>query len=424
MKKPSGLKSFPSPKRGVLRCVLRKPARSVKKPTRDDVPYVPVEQQLDRKSKAELRHQTWCCSLTDLVQWTERKLIAFLLSVGVLWKFKVCPHCRAGNISKLFHHKDRGWTYRCKASRCHKLVLPHAEHPFFTCGWGRSFVPLRQQVQVLFCNVARIDSGKTHIITGLGPKIVQSLSKRWRKALISYVEKRQDSTPFGNLRSWVQCEVDEVAVRGKRKGSKVIWHQYLGILERGNRKSLALVKLKLKTSSLKAKGKGVVSPPGPISKQEWKSIGRRYLANRKILLHTDGARAYPYVQLPGVITDSVKHKRPRPVFSALWQHRLPKNQANAHTDIRRLPAHEVETVWVKKGTQLIDNVWRQLKLLGVPKCTKADETNIHYRVREFQFHHYGMQRQTNSRPQANLWLPTTPRCLDEETVLNVRPAAM
>ena len=274
VKQPSGVKSFPSPKRGVLRCVLRKPARSVKKPKRDDVPYVPVEQQLDRKSKAELRHQTWCCSLIDLVQWTERKLITFLLSVGVLWKFNVCPHCRAGKISKLFHRKDRGWTYCCKASRCHKFVLPHAERPFSTCGWGRSVVLLRQQVQVLFCNVARIDSGKTHIITGLGPKIVQSLSKRWRKALISYVEKRQDSTPFGNLKSCVQYEV---AVRGKRKGSKVIWRQYLGPRNTGARESQESSACEAETQDfILYKGNGVVSPPGPISKQEWKSIGRRY----------------------------------------------------------------------------------------------------------------------------------------------------
>ena len=46
MKMPSA-HSSPNPKRGTLRLVLRKPARAAKKPKRQDVPYIPAEQQLD-----------------------------------------------------------------------------------------------------------------------------------------------------------------------------------------------------------------------------------------------------------------------------------------------------------------------------------------------------------------------------------------
>ncbi|CAE7248230.1 unnamed protein product [Symbiodinium sp. CCMP2592] len=365
--------------------------RATKKPKRQDVPYIPVEQQLDDMTKAELRHQKWCVSFADLVQWSEKKLITYLISIGILWKFVRCPHCKTGKVCTLFSHSSRGWVQRCKGWKCRKFILPHSQHPFFTCAWGQAHIPLRQQVQVLFCNAARLGSGQVHILTGLGAKAVQSLSQRWRQALVRFVEQQQDSKPFGNLQRWVECEVDEVTLRGKRCGNRVAWHQYLGLLERGNRRSLVLVKMKIRTTSVKrtGSGKGSTGPAGPISKEEWKRIGSRYLKNRKILLHSDGARAYRYVKIPGVVTDAVKHKKPRPVYAALWKHRLPRDQAKAHSG--SLKQSETDVMWVQKGTQLIDNVWRQLKLVGLPKSTKADEATIESRVREFQFHHWNAE---------------------------------
>ena len=66
-------------------------------------------------------------------------------------------------------------------------------------------------------------------------------------------------------------------------------------------------------------------------------------------------------------------------------------KTKAHTDLKKLPANEKEVVWVKKGTQLFDNCWRQLKLLGLPKSTKAEDGAVHYRVREFQWHHWNAE---------------------------------
>ena len=48
----------------------------------------------------------------------------------------------------------------------------------------------------------------------------------------------------------------------------------------------------------------------------------------------------------------------------------------------------MEVIWVQTGAQLIDKMWRQLKLLGLPKSTKADEAKIESNVRIFQFHHW------------------------------------
>ena len=160
---------------------------------------------------------------------------------------------------------------------------------------------------------------------------------------------------------------------------------------------MVLAKMKVKSTYIKQKGKGKGSSvsPGPITKAEWRQVANKFVKNKKILLHCDGARAYRYGRIPGVIADSVKHKRPKPIYTALWRHILPKDQSKAHADIKdikKLPASEKEEVWVKKGTQLVDNVWQQLKLLGLPKSTKAEDNVVHFRVREFQWHHWTAEK--------------------------------
>lgn len=383
--------SFPSPKRGMLRLVLRRPAKKREsKPARDSVPYVPKDQVVDQKLRAEHRAQNWCASLLSLAAMTDFVIIKHMQTIGILPHLKTCLHCGHGKLSKLFKQGDRGYVQRCNAKGCQKFVLPHAHHPVFVTGWGCSYVPLQQQALALFCYITRVDTGKIHLLTGLGHKLIESLGSRWRKTLVLYVEKQQLSIQLGDGVKWSQCEVDEVTCRGKRQGNKVTWYQYCGLLRRGDRKSLILAKMKIKSTYVKRKGKGqgsIVSP-GPISKAEWKPIADKFVKLRKILLHSDGARAYRFTKIPGVVTDSVKHKRPRPIYTALWRHVLPKDQMKAHTSLAKLAASEKETVWVKKGTQLIDNVWRQLKLIGLPKSTKAEDAAVHPRVREFQWHHW------------------------------------
>lgn len=389
--------SFPSPKKGSLRFMMRRPSAKVKKPDRDTVAYVPQDQQIDNSRLAEPRCQTWSTSLLRLSEQSERDLIRSLVKVRLLAKFVTCPHCGHGKLSRLRKDPHRGYVQRCSARACHKFVLPHSRHPIFVASWGNSYVSLRQQALVLFCLVARVELGKIHLLTGLGRKVVESVAARWRKALVAYVEKKQMAIQLGDGKKWSQCEVDEVTCRGKRQGQKVTWFQYCGILKRGARKTLVLAKMKVKSTYIKQKGKGKGSSvsPGPITKAEWRQVANKFVKNKKILLHCDGARAYRYGRIPGVIADSVKHKRPKPIYTALWRHILPKDQSKAHADIKdikKLPASEKEEVWVKKGTQLIDNVWRQLKLLGLPKSTKAEDNVVHFRVREFQWHHWTAEK--------------------------------
>ena len=48
--------------------------------------------------------------------------------------------------------------------------------------------------------------------------------------------------------------------------------------------------------------------------------------------------------------------------------------------------------WVKRGTQIIDGVWRQMKLKGVPKEQGYDEAKVDEYVRMFQWHHWNAER--------------------------------
>ena len=95
MKKPS-VHSSPNPKGGTLRLLLREPARATKKPKRQDVPYILVEQQLENvtKQSCDVRRgflsQTLCSP--------ERKLITYLISVEILSKFVRCPQFKAGKV--------------------------------------------------------------------------------------------------------------------------------------------------------------------------------------------------------------------------------------------------------------------------------------------------------------------------------------
>lgn len=106
---------------------------------------------------------------------------------------------------------------------------------------------------------------------------------------------------------------------------------------------MVLAKMKVKSTYIKQRGKGKCSAvsPGPITKTEWRHIANAYVKDKKkILLHSDGARAYRFCKIPGVIADSVKHERPKPIYTALWRHVLPKDPSKAHTDLKKLSSSE------------------------------------------------------------------------------------
>ena len=64
------------------------------------------------------------------------------------------------------------------------------------------------------------------------------------------------------------------------------WEQWLGVIQRGSPGSLRLIRLDPPPTKSRSPGSG------PIRKRDWKPVAKQYLEGRRIVLHTDGARAY------------------------------------------------------------------------------------------------------------------------------------
>ena len=399
-------KSYPTPKRGKQRLLLDLARRQVSKVRKrivkpKHVPYIPKHQKVDDSKKARKSRQSWCTSLTALARMTEKQTITHLQNIDHLEKLKNCPHCTKGKLGPLKWVYGRGWVQRCGKFACQNFVSPHANHPVYSNADGSSAVKLNTQAQVLFCRIAGASNSVTTKITGASQKLVRGVNDRWLKTVKKHVLKEQKKIKFGNRKQhsssipWCQCEVDEVTLKGKKIAKRRIrWLQYCGLLRRGDRKSLVLEKMKMKITRLKRKGKGKGQPasPGAISKKEWARIGPRWLKKRRILLHCDGARSYKFAKIPGVMTTRVRHKRPNPIYAARRLMFLPHDQKLAHTRLKDKSASQKRAVtrtWVKTGTQLIDNFWRQLKTKGIPKEMTILEGKIDEYVREYQWRHWG-----------------------------------
>lgn len=257
---------------------------------------------------------------------------------------------------------------------CGKFVYPHTQHPVFSLADGKDKVPLNEQAQILFCRAAQSPSGQTGLLTGKKRQLVENLTRRWQNTVRKAVLKKQSKMRFGDQTKWTECEVDEVTCRGEKSqnGKRVTWFQYCGMLTRGDRRSLVLEKMRVKSTWVKrrGKGKGSMVSPGPITKREWLPLAKRWFRMRKIILHCDGARSYKFTKLPGMKTDHARHKRPKPIYAARKLHCLPRDYSKTH-----LPAERrgpTDKLWVMTGTQLIDNFWQQLKNKGMPKTTIAE----------------------------------------------------
>ena len=120
--------------------------------------------------------------------------------------------------------------------------------------------------------------------------------------------------------------------------------------------------------------------PGAMRRRDWEPIAKHDIQNKKVILHSDGARAYK-MAVPGVVHDNVVHKKKlvkigkkmvwvRPKFAKLVTHRLP--------GVR-------QPVKVKAGTQIIDRFWAHLRA-HLKYCVRTPgSTALKNRVRSAQF---------------------------------------
>lgn len=76
-----------------------------------------------------------------------------------------------------------------------------------------------------------------------------------------------------------------------------VWEQWGGIVQRGERRTLVLTRLDPEVTVKRSPG------PGPMRKRDWTLTAHKYLKDRRVILHTDGAKAYK-LKLPGVLHDN------------------------------------------------------------------------------------------------------------------------
>ena len=127
--------------------------------------------------------------------------------------------------------------------------------------------------------------------------------------------------------------------------------------------------------------------PGPIRKWDWKPIADRYLRDRKVILHKDGARTYK-LSAPGVLHGNAVHMKKKmkvagktpwvkPRYTKLWAHTLPGGKK----------------LTVKAGTQIIDRFWGHVRAYLKHATRKVGSSSLARKIRVAQWTYwYGKQK--------------------------------
>lgn len=373
--------SFPAPKRGKGRMVLKRPA-ALKTAAWKAVPYVRHGKET---SRYRLEQSHWKRDLLQLVNASDKKIVCLLKADGLLPELKgaCCPHCGEGLLGPMKFIKknaSKQWLYQCGRNGCRQYVVPHHDHPIFTAARGCSYTSLQEQAAILFCSLANVNQNSTHVLLGKNHKLVEGLYCRQDAVREKYVKQKEKSIVFGSIRPWNDVEADEVDLgKGEnpdavqRSSKPLLWEQWGGIVERGNPKSLMLMRLNPAATKRRAPG------PGPIRKRDWKPIADKVLKNRKVVLSTDGARTYR-LKLPGVLHTWVVHKKKRIKIAGRWTWVRP-NYVKLFT--HTLP--DGSKLTVKGGTQIIDRFWSHLRSHLGHRNRRPGSASLARRIRSAQW---------------------------------------
>ena len=200
--------------------------------------------------------------------------------------------------------------------------------------------------------------------------------------MAKYVEKKEKTIKFGVTNEWPDVEADEVDLRKgvaeDDDGSHPLrWEQWGRVVERGNPSSLVLTRLNPKTTKVRAPG------PGPMRKKDWAPFAKKRLRNTRIILHTDGARAYK-LRVDGVYHDNVVHKKKQVVANGKTTWIKPK-----FTKVVTHILPDGKKLRVKAGAQVIDRFWRHVRSHLVGRTAfKVGSVQLRRRVRMAQWSHW------------------------------------
>ena len=387
-RKPASFVPIINPKRGKARMLSRQ------EPVKKRPSSVPYTRHGAKPPK--VRTVKWAYNFFSILTLTALGLAQHMIDYGLVADLAdtKCQECRYGTYA-LKSQKGREPHWRCDCWDCQHRMPLAKDNPIFTYGHGA--VPLQKQMVALMCAWANIDQTKCELAFGLSKWVVEGIYKRWYQVASNYVIDVQGAMKLGTGRTWMDAEVDEVTIRKKlkkesepttqkkpvvqKKPAQMTWPcNFLGILVRGFPKQLVLEELPLRETDVRAPG------PGPLTVEHWMPLSERWCAGRKLIVHSDSARAYKR-KIRGCLHDSVVHKKRRVKVGGKWTWQKP---IYTKTVKHKLPGSRT-TVKVKAGTQYIDGFWRIMKAFIRP-WRKSDAKMLRLLVRTAQLRYWNRGR--------------------------------
>jgi hypothetical protein len=377
MKIASSWRSCP-PKKGKQRMAGKKIGDKKKNPRTAKVKYTRFGHAVQKSRQDRAK---WRRSIKDLIKASDLQIVSMLISDGILPKMKdtLCPGCNKGKLGSLKSSAGESLHHRCSYFKCQKRVLPHHDHPIFTTGGGQDYVPLQDQAATLLCAVSNVKQTATRLLLHRNHKFTENLYHRVDAMRAQFVEKKQAKIKFGVTDPWPDVEADEVDLRRKFSAdvpadSAVEWEQWGGVVERGRPETLVLTRLNPKKTAKRAPG------PGAMRRTDWEPFARRRLQNKKVILHTDGARAYR-LRMPGVLHDNVVHMKKQMLVDGKWVWIKP---AFAKVVEHILPDSK-KKIRVMAGTQVIDRLWRHVRSFLEGRTAPVGSKMLRQRIRSAQY---------------------------------------
>eukprot|EP00438_Fugacium_kawagutii_P018574 Skav220205 [mRNA] locus=scaffold2858:132927:134168:+ [translate_table: standard] len=382
--------NFPGPKKGKGRLVIKRPA-SKKTASWTRTPYVRGPRDVPARGvRTEQAH--WQRTVPELLGASDTKIVKMLIDDKMLpnWAGRRCPKCNKGILSSLkMHSNESRPKYRCGRKDCQQRVHPQHLHPLFQACRGPEALSLQLQAALLLLLLLRVSLASIHLILGVNHKVIETMQKHLEQIRKNHVVKTEKSIVFGASMKWADVEGDEATfdkkdissdptwTKAAQDGRSLLWEQWSGLLQRGKPKTLVLSRLNPGLTVTHAPG------PGAITKHDWTPLGQKWLANRKVIFHTDAAKAYK-MKLPGVLHDSVVHQQKRVKKHGKWRWTKP-NFVKMKT--HKLPGGK--STKVKCGTQLIDRCWKFIKeRLAKNSNSRAGTQTLHRKIRAAQYEYW------------------------------------
>eukprot|EP00959_Pyramimonas_sp_CCMP1952_P183195 3830111-Pyramimonas_sp.AAC.1 len=273
-----------------------------------------------------------------------------------------CGKCKVGVYGpEQSRANGRHPVHKCTKKSCRCRAMPWSQCPLLHTG-RRSATP-REQLMNLLSLSATNSVAATAQLTGHSEKSVARTRSLLQLARKVYVQRIEKTMVFGSSKQlppsrWPDIEVDEASfgkmiLRPPRHpGDKVqVWENWIGMVRRGHPNTLLLVRSTNGPTLARSPG------PGPITKEQWRAISSIYFKNRHVVLHSDSARAYREVNIPGAVRDQVVHKKRR-VYNSKKKKYIWLKPKYVKTVKHKIGG---KTIWRKAGTQSIDSCWKFLK---------------------------------------------------------------